>query len=84
MLVYPQVVMIKIPLRKIRVISVFPTTQRCPADPSRLGVAQLNEVWACPAAVALRGRLHLEETGCNVQIYVEKDRKVVYIQITDR
>lgn len=49
--------------RKIRVISVFTPPALCPADPSRVVVAPLGEVWACPAAVALRARLsqHLQD-----------------------
>ena len=44
-------------------ISVFTPPALCPADPSRVVVAPLGEVWACPAAVALRARLsqHLQD-----------------------
>ncbi|CAK9013829.1 Cysteine synthase 2 (CS 2) (Cysteine synthase-like protein) (CSl) (O-acetylserine (thiol)-lyase 2) (OAS-TL 2) (O-acetylserine sulfhydrylase 2) [Durusdinium trenchii] len=43
--------------RKIRLVSVVTTPRPVPADPSRVVVAPLGEVWACLSAVALRCRL---------------------------
>eukprot|EP00438_Fugacium_kawagutii_P013965 Skav202193 [mRNA] locus=scaffold191:32098:34774:- [translate_table: standard] len=54
-------------LRRIRVVSVFTPPAACPADPTRVVLAQLAEVWACPAACALRGRLGVEDTATEGQ-----------------
>lgn len=51
------IVGIPVRLRKIRLVSVVTTPRPVPADPSRVVVAPLGEVWACLSAVALRCRL---------------------------
>ncbi|CAJ1329767.1 unnamed protein product [Effrenium voratum] len=47
--------------RHVRVVSVCTTAAPCPADPSRVAVAPLGEVWAWPACAELRGRLAQED-----------------------
>ena len=46
-------------------VSVCTTAAPCPADPSRVAVAPLGEVWAWPACAELRGRL-AQEAGDGV------------------
>ena len=51
---------------RIPVISVFTSPNLCLADPSRVAVAKLAEVWASPAAAALRQRLAVGEADEDV------------------